>query len=310
MTVEHNPQALSGHAGKQQTNRFAERRGRFFGAICDLERLRGAWEAVRKKRSAGGIDEVEVDDFAKSAGRELVKLQDELRSGRYVPEPAERVYARKSSGGHRPLGLSCVRDKIVQRAIVDVIQPSIDRRLLDCSYAYRAGKGHRKAIKRVNHHLASGLRWVATCDIDSFFDTLDQDLLMNQVRKYVWEPEVLRLIQLFLQIGAVGGRGYEETARGVGQGNVLSPLLSNVYLHPFDLALRRRKLVHVRYADDYVILCRTRLDAERAHDAAADYLQNELKLLIERVAGQNALAAGWLCLSGSPIQRRSPRHGA
>ena len=232
--------------------------------VADPETLSAAWKRVRAKRSQGGIDEVTVDDFAAEAESNL----DQLRTELYIPEPLKQIAIPKSTnnGEHRFLGLSTVRDKIVQDAVRSVIEPQVERLLLDCCYGYRPGKGPQRAIGRVSHYLNSlKRRWIASADIDDFFNSLDQTRLIKQLRPVLQDEAVLRLLQLWLKMGVIDFRGrWHDAGSGISQGSVVSPLLANFYLHTFDRAMVDQGFGLVRYADDMVILCSERSEAEDA----------------------------------------------
>lgn len=249
----------------------------------DLFHLREAWLLVKQKGARGGIDGVSLAEFERNVEKNLAKLSEELETNRYIPEPYQRIYTKQVKGEPRALGLPTVRDKIVQMAVKNCIEPIFNVTFLDCSYAYRPNKGHRKALRRVEHYLEMKNLWVTTCDIDNFFDSLNHDILMNLVKKKISDERILRLISLWLKIGIIHGDEYRDIDKGVPQGGIISPLLSNIYLHPFDEHMVNRKLNLVRYADDFIILTRTRLQAEEAHELARNFLETQLKLKLNPV---------------------------
>ena len=258
--------------------------------------LREGWKRVRVKRAAGGIDAVSVDAFAKRAEAELECLRIELLEERYIPEPVKSFTIPKESGSgeRRPLGMACIRDKVVQHAVRAVLEPRCESRFLDCSYGYRPNKGAVRAIARVTDYLAHRhCQWVATADIDNFFGSLDHDLLLKQISGLTDEP-ILRLVTLWLKMGTVDGRGlWRDTNGGVVQGGVISPLLANLYLHPFDQSMTSRGVALVRYADDFVLLSTERQQAETALPAAQTFLQERLKLRLNDGAAVAAIRDGF-----------------
>lgn len=249
----------------------------------DLFHLKEAWFQVQRKKARGGIDGQTIEEFGKHADKHLQELSEALQADKYVPEPYERVFMKRPGSTTRPLGLPTVRDKIVQMAVRNAIEPIFNAMFLDCSYAYRPNKGHRKAIRRVEHNLGTGNVWVTTCDIDKFFDSLDHQILLCQVQEKIKDPRVIRLITLWLKIGIVHRDEYRESDKGVPQGGIISPLLSNIYLHPFDRHLVKRRYNLVRYADDFIILQKDKHTAAKAHDGARDFLQSELKLRLNPI---------------------------
>lgn len=241
-----------------------------------------AWKRIRAKRAHGGVDHVSVDDFTTNAEARLDELRRELLEERYVPEPLQQIAIQKAPGSkeQRILGLPAVRDKIAQEALRSVIEPRMERLFLDCSYGYRPGKGTHRAIARATHYLtAMKRRWIVTADIDDFFGSIDHTLLINRLRPMLQDEVALTLIQLWLKMGTIDSHGrWKDVFSGISQGGVISPLLANFYLHPFDQSLVDQKLGMVRYADDFVILCADRTEAEDALLKATDYLNNRLSL--------------------------------
>ncbi|MFQ5641591.1 MAG: group II intron reverse transcriptase/maturase [bacterium] len=251
----------------------------------DLFHLREAWIQIQRKRAQGGIDGVSVDEFAKHAEKHLQELSQQLQAGKYVPEPYQRIYMRQKGSSARPLGLPTVKDKVAQMAVRNAIEPIFNATFKDCSYAYRPGKGHRKAIRRVEHYLGMGNVWVTTCDIDKFFDSLVHKILLSLIEEKIKDPRILRLIKLWLKIGIVHKEEYRETDKGVPQGGIISPLLSNIYLHPFDVHMASKRINLVRYADDFVELQHSQKRAEAAYETSKVFLETRLKLklnLVER----------------------------
>ncbi|RKY04683.1 hypothetical protein DRP77_03200 [Candidatus Poribacteria bacterium] len=258
------------------------RRGKLFPKICDMKTLWQAWQRVKRKGAAGGIDEVTVEQFERNLDKNLSDISRSLREGTYIPEPAKRIYIPKSNPGERrALSLPTVRDKIVQEAVRSVIEPLFNREFLDVSYAYRPGKGPRRAIGRVEYHLRHGRRWAATADIDDFFDSINHSLLIELVSRKIWEEEILRLIGMWLRMGVVYKGRWIDVEQGISQGGVISPLLSNIYLHPFDVEMTERGFNLIRYADDFIFLEETKEKASQALREAGRFLKDHLMLRLE-----------------------------
>jgi group II intron reverse transcriptase/maturase/CRISPR-associated endonuclease Cas1 len=258
--------------------------GELYHKACSLPVLMDAWKMVKGKGAAGGLDRVSVDDFHKDLGRNMDRLVADLQAGRYAPEPLERINAPKHDGTRetRPLSLPSVRDKLVQQAVRLVIEPLFNPRFLDCSYAYRPGKGPRKAFGRINHYLTTEKKtWIALGDFDRFFDTLDQDILLREVGRVVHDPEIIGLIRMWMTIGYVGSSGdYFDTEGGVGQGSVISPLLSNIYAHPLDDYMIRQGYAYLRYSDNLIILALSKKEATSGLDDLAAFAKDSLKLTL------------------------------
>ena len=256
--------------------------GKLFDQVCSLSVLMDAWQRVKRKKAAGGVDQITVQDFETNFSRNFEQLRPSLIDGTYTPEPLERIDAPKmdGSGEKRPLSLPSVKDKIVQQAVRSVIEPIFNAVFLDCSYAYRRGKGTQKAFKRVNHYLTTeGRRWAALGDFDRFFDTLDQDYLFRQVNEVIHDADIIRLIRMWVRIGFVTKKGdYFDVGAGVGQGSVISPLLSNLYAHPLDEYMTQKGHAYVRYSDNFIILCHDRQHASQALDDVKFFIHDVLKL--------------------------------
>ena len=250
--------------------------------------LLDAWRRIQKKGAQGGLDGVSVASFAPDAPRHLAELEADLKAGRYTPEPHHRVKVSKmdGTGELRPLSLPTIKDKIVQQAVRQILEPLFEAEFLDCSYAYRPGKGPRRAIGRTIHYLENLKRsWVVHADFDRFFDTLDHDLLLDRLKTKTQEGPLLKLIRMWLKIGSVGASGvYAGSHLGVGQGGIISPLLSNIYTHPLDVYLTDKQYGYIRYADNILLLEETRSRAEAAF-ADLDYFTREmLKLALNQEA--------------------------
>ena len=250
--------------------------------ISDFHNLQMAWRKVSGKRASGGIDGQSVDDFAQNASKNLARLQQELLEQRYEPEPTRSIAISKGPGksGSRELGLSTIKDKIVQEALRFVLEPILEKSFKDCSYGYRPNKGPRKAIGRVDHIIDNlKRRWVVIADIDDFFGSIDHNLLTDRLRAMLQDEEVLRILLIWLKMGTVDGGGrWRDVFSGVRQGNIISPLLANFYLTPFDQSMEARGYALVRYADDLRIFCADRETAQAALAEATGYLREKLHL--------------------------------
>jgi CRISPR-associated protein Cas1 len=257
--------------------------GRLFDRICTIGTLRQAWKEIQRKGAQGGIDGVSVAEFGRDAEEHLQDLAKALHSGRYSPEPAERIHTPKFNAARefRPLSLPTVKDKIAQQAVRMVIEPLFERRFLDCNYAYRANKGPRKAVARVTHYITNEKRnWAIFGDLDNFFDSLSHERLLQEVQKVIYEPEILTLIRMWMKIGAMDQRGrYHDMDLGIAQGGIVSPLLSNVYAHCLDEHLVvAHKLAYIRYADNFITLCRSRDEAAANLDLIRKFIEENLHL--------------------------------
>jgi RNA-directed DNA polymerase len=227
--------------------------------------LQRASATVLGNEGAAGIDHQTVEQFGERKFEELRRLEEELRSETYRPRPVKRVWIDKpGSTEKRPLGIPSVRDRVVQTALLHVLEPIFDVTFAEHSYGFRHGRGCRHALERVETLLQEGYVHVVDADLKSYFDTIPQDRLMDRVRERVSDSRVLRLVEQFLEQGVMDGLREWTPTSGTPQGAVISPLLANLYLDPLDHLLADAGYAMVRYADDFVILCRSRADAESA----------------------------------------------
>jgi RNA-directed DNA polymerase len=234
----------------------------------------GFW-AVWRNDGAPGVDGERITQFEEGLGEQLQKLSQELWTGRYQPAPARRKWIPKpGTTEKRPLGIPTVRDRVVEAALKAVIEPIYEREFAHTSYGFRPGRGCREAVERVEQLLKEGDTVVVDADLKSYFDTIPQERLMAKLQERIADGKVLELIRRFLQAGVLEElRDWQPTVSGTPQGGVISPLLSNVYLNELDHAVAARGGQMVRYADDFVVLCRDQGEAE----AMVNYLQDWTK---------------------------------
>ena len=227
--------------------------------------LLAAYAQVARNKGAGGVDHVTVKDFGDRLDAEVPKLSQQLQAGTYRPQTVRRVHIPKpGSNETRPLGIPTVRDRVAQAAVVHVIEPIFEREFAEHSYGFRPGRGCKDALRRVDQLLKAGYVHIVDADLKSYFDTIPHDRMMARLKERLADGSVLRLIESFLKAGIMEGLVQWTPDAGAPQGAVLSPLLSNVYLNPLDHLMAQHGLEMVRYADDFVILCRTAEEAEQA----------------------------------------------
>ena len=227
--------------------------------------LQAAYRRVAANAGSPGVDHVTTDAFAERLGTNLDHLERSLRDGSYRPQAIRRVYIPKpGSREKRPLGIPTVRDRIAQAAVKNVLEPIFERDFAEHSYGFRPGRGCKDALRRVDHLLKQGYRYIVDADLKSYFDTIPHDQLLARIREKVVDGRMLALIETFLKQGVMDGLEVDEPEEGSPQGAVISPLLSNIYLDPLDHLMAGKGYEMTRYADDFVVLCRSREEAEAA----------------------------------------------
>lgn len=248
--------------------------------LCTKEALYLAWERVKEKNTVGGIDRKTVEDYALNLDKNQNDLLGLLQTGKYIQQPYKEVFIPKNLTEKRRLGLLTINDKILQTAVSQIITPLFERDFLRVSYAYRSHLGAVKAINKVRHLInQEHYTWLASCDIDNFFDTIPHDLLFRRLATFLKSPAITELIKMFVTMGRVNKQlSWKETKKGIPQGGVVSPLLANFFLHPLDKLMVEKKYGFVRYADDFIILGKTESEAKWALNEAVDLISKYLQL--------------------------------
>ena len=240
--------------------------------LFSLATLRRAWLAVKRAGGGAGADGMTIQKFEANLTQELEELRRQLVSGDYQPRLLRRLLAPKASGGLRPLVLWALPDRIAQRAVYDIMAPTFEAIFLPCSLGFRPGLGVDDAVARLQQVRDANLRWVVDADIKDCFDSINTDRLLPLVAARVQEPLLLRYVERWLAAQIFNTADGAPQKAGASQGSVLSPLLANIYLHQVDERLVQQQLVHLRYADDLVVCCRRKSEAQHALVAVHDAL--------------------------------------
>lgn len=246
-------------------------------APANLER---AWEKVRSNKGAGGVDRQSIAEFGQEKEKHLAELHRLLREKRYRPYALRRVYIPKGNGEQRPLGIPTIRDRVVQQALLNILEPIFEVTFHEHSYGFRPNRSTHQAVEHVVTSMQSGKEWILEVDVRKYFDTVNHELLLNAVNEEVSDGSVLRLLRQFLESGVMENGVRQATEEGTPQGGVISPLLANIYLNRFDWEMAKRGHDVVRYADDFVVLCGSREEAERALTDVRKMLEGKLRLTL------------------------------
>ena len=251
--------------------------------VVTRENLEAAVKAVKRNKGAAGIDGMTVFEIEEHIQDFYIPLRNKLLDGSYKPQPVKRVEIPKPNGEKRKLGIPCVRDRVIQQAIRQVIEPMIDPHFMENSHGFRPGKGTHSALKQCVNYYEQGYRVVVDCDLKQCFDTLNHDKLIYYLEQYIQNKILIKIIRKFLLAGVIDLSGeFVESKTGAPQGGVLSPLLSNVYLHELDKELTKRGHRFVRYADDFVIYVKTKRAGERVMESITNYIEKDLKLIVNQ----------------------------
>ena len=250
--------------------------------ILDRDNLNRAYKRVKANKGAPGVDGMTVDeafDYFREHGREL---RERIQSGKYTPKPVRRVEIPKPDGRMRKLGIPTVIDRTIQQAISQKLMPVYEPLFADGSYGYRPGRSAKDAIRKVKEYAEQGYTYAVELDLSKYFDTLDHVLLLNLLRRDIKDERVIQLIKRYLKSGVMEYGVVKETEEGSPQGGNLSPLLANIYLNEFDQEFKRRGVPCIRYADDIVLLAKSRRASERLLETSTKYLEGTLKLTVNK----------------------------
>lgn len=261
---------------------------------------------VQKKKGCGGVDGMSMETWGKLEGKLLEELRKQLKGDRYRSKPVKRCYIEKpGSKKKRPLGIPTIRDRVVQQATQNILSPLFEAYFHESSHGFRPGRSCHTAAKEVRTLARKGYRHVVDLDIRGFFDNVDKELMMRLVNRVVKDRRVLGLIRGWLEAGIMEEGRVRHEVSGTPQGGVISPLLSNIYLTPLDNALTEHGYKFVRYADDVVILCKTREKAEQALALTREILARLHLELSEEKTGISSFREGFAFLGFQFEQRKT-----
>ena len=268
-----------------------------------------AWKRVKANRGSAGVDGLTIDATAEYLKTHWPRIREELQMGRYRPQPVRRVQIPKSGGGMRELGIPTVTDRLIQQALLQVLQPVIDPTFSEHSYGFRPGRRAHDAVLQAQRHVQDGFRVVVDVDLEKFFDRVNHDVLMDRLSKRIADKAVLRLIRRYLAAGIMDHGVVMERYEGTPQGGPLSPLLANVLLDEVDRELERRGHRFVRYADDCNVYVRSFRTGERVLDGLRKLYTrlhlkvNEAKTAVARATGRKFLGFALWRAAGGEVKR-------
>jgi len=279
-TEETQDNGLGASSGPPAVGRKPERKRKWYSLIDKvyaLPNLARAWRQVQAKGGAAGSDGMTLARFAATADQRLEQLAADLRAKTYRPQPVRRVFIPKAGGGRRPLGIPSIRDRIVQQALRQILEPIFEGKFSRRSHGFRPEKGCATALSVVDRAVKHGYQWAVDADLEAFFDTVDHEKLLAALNEEIADGRVLRLIRQILKAGVVlpETATTEPTELGTPQGGPLSPLLANVYLHAFDERMVQAGYGLVRYADDFVIFAKSEGEAAAALTLVREVLEGE-----------------------------------
>ena len=255
---------------------------RLLEAILYKENFNRAYKRVKANKGASGIDGMTVEEALPYLREHQKELTDRIYRGKYTPSPVRRVEIPKPDGGVRKLGIPTVIDRTIQQAIAQQLIPIYEPLFIETSYGYRPNKSAKEAIQKVKEYAEQGYTFAVTLDLSKYFDTLNHEKLINLLRKEVKDERVIQLIKRYLKSGVMENGVVMETGEGSPQGGNLSPLLANVYLNEFDQEFTRRGVPCIRYADDIVLLAKSKRASERLLESSTKYLEETMKLTVNR----------------------------
>jgi RNA-directed DNA polymerase len=259
--------------------------------VCERENCKQALARVKANKGSAGLDGMTVQQLPEHLKQHWPVIREQLLSGTYKPQPVKRVEIPKPDGGIRKLGIPTVLDRLIQQAVMQVLQRRWDRTFSGHSYGFRPGRSAHQAVEQAQQYIAEGYRWVVDLDLEKFFDRVNHDRLMAKIAERVGDKRMLKLIRAFLTAGVLEDGLVNPVDEGTPQGGPLSPLLSNIVLDEFDRELEQRGLRFARYADDSNIYVRSKRAGERVMESLKGFIITKLKLKVNEK--KSAVARPW-----------------
>lgn len=249
--------------------------------MWDFASLHAAFQSVKENHGCAGVDGVTVEEFAENLDSNLEILKNELVTDAYFPLPLLKILVDKGNGEARALCIPAVRDRIVETAVLQLIEPILEKEFEECSFAYRKGRSVKQAVYKIKEYYDSGYRWIVDADIDAFFDSVVHALLLTKFKKFVHDPHIQKLVELWLQAEIWDGESLKMLRQGIPQGSPISPILANLFLDELDEELLKKGYKLIRYSDDFIVLCKNPQDAKAALELSKQVLEKMLLKLDE-----------------------------
>jgi group II intron reverse transcriptase/maturase len=243
-----------------------------FKTIFTTITFSSAFKRVQENRGCAGVDGVSIEEFEQDLERNLTQLMKEINRKTYFPLPLLKILVDKGNGDGRPLLIPTVKDRVAQSAMLEVIEPIFEKEFEQCSFAYRKGRSVKQAVYQIKEYRDKGYTWVVDADIDAYFDSIDHAFLLEKVKKLIKDPEVLRLIEIWVKAEVWDGEAITRLTKGIPQGSVISPILANLFLDQLDEELLGQGFKLVRFSDDFIILCKTPEKAQEALEVTEEII--------------------------------------
>ena len=273
--------------------------------------LEVAVQNVKRNKGSAGVDGMGVDEIDRFMRDDWARIREQILARKYKPKPVKRVEIPKDNGSVRLLGVPCVVDRVIQQAMVQVLTPVFEPTFSDFSYGFRPNRSAEDAVRKAQEYMAEGYSHVVDLDLSKFFDTVNHDLLMTFVDRTLDDKDIRRLIYVYLKSGVMADESFTATEEGTPQGGPLSPLLSNIYLTPYDKELEKRGLRFVRYADDCNIFTKSKYSCKRVKDSVVRFLEGKMKLKVnmEKTEARSAVGSSFLGFTFTTLRGKDGQLG-